>query len=716
MNFWRPYPLLRLIIPFLSGIVIGICLPVFSAIPTPVYVLIPLISFFLIMLSKRYYGFRFRYFTGLLLFVFFIFTGYELSHSAITKLCRQKSSPQDGFYLLELTEQPVVKSSYMRIFCKARYKRDQEAKWIPVTGNYLLNMKMNVSQRPLFYGDILVVKTNWQEIRNTANPNCFNYSEYLSRRGIHYQAWVEDGDWIKVLRSGGWLKSWSFTLRDHLLDLLRNNKLKGNEFAVAAALLLGQVNELETGLRKAYAASGAMHILSVSGMHVGVIYLFFNFFLGFLDRRKTGRLLKTFIMLCLIWGYAFITGLSPSVVRASTMLSFIITGKALNRHPEPLNILAASLFFILILDPLIIREIGFQLSYLAVTGIYLLYKPVYDCMVTSLWFWDKVWSVLSISLVAQLATGPLSLYYFHQFPNYFLLTNLFIAPLSSLIIYTGIIALGFGAVTLVSVIMTSALGGLVSGLNFIIRFVESLPFSITSGVYLTMPELLIFYTLIILACIFLIKKKQVLVFPILICIIILQFSFLYYKLDRLEMNRITVYNLKGLSGIELSGNGRADFFYDSHVIKGFSQKLDYATALITPGWEARKIERKRLYWLGSSSVKNARDPTHVRWKKWNHFMQFESKRIAIVNEKFSPDTNAVIFLDFIIISGNPKISIRELRKFFPQGEIVIDASNHPYNVTKWLKEAAMFRISCHAVTRDGAFVREFKKDVCILEK
>ncbi len=716
MNFWRPYPLLRLIIPFLSGIVTGICQPVFPAIPIPVYVLIPLFSFFLIILSKRYYGFRFRYITGLLLFVFFIFSGYELSHSAITRLCKQKSSPEDGFYLLELTEQPVVKSSYVKIFVMARYKRNQGEKWIPVTGNYLLNMKMNISQRPLFYGDIIVVKTNWQEIRNTANPNCFNYSEYLSRRGIHYQAWVEDGDWITVLRSGGWLKSYSFTLRDNLLDLLRNNNLKGNEFAVAAALLLGQVNELETGLRKAYAASGAMHILSVSGMHVGVIYLFFNFLLGFLDRTKTGRLLKTFIMLFLIWGYAFITGLSPSVVRASAMLSFIITGKALNRHPEPLNILAASLFFILILDPLIIREIGFQLSYLAVTGIYLLYKPVYDCLVTSIWFWDKVWSVLAISLVAQLATGPISLYYFHQFPNYFLLTNLFISPLSSLIIYTGIMALGFGAVPLVSGIMTSALGGLVSGLNFIIRFVESLPFSITRGVYLTLTELLIFYALIILACIFLIKKKHVLVFPILTCMIMLQFSFIFHKLERTKMSRITVYNLKGLSGIELSTNDWADFFYDTQGIKGFAQKLDHATALITPGWEARKIKRKRLYWIGSTWLKNARDPILFRWKKWNHFIQFESKRIAIINEYISPGTNAEINLDFIIISGNPKISIRDLRKIFPLGEIVIDASNHPYNVTKWLKEAAKSGITCHAVTRDGAFVREFKKDVCILEK
>lgn len=707
MNPWRPYPLLRILLPFLSGIISGICYQSVFSLPVTVFPPALFVCFCLILLSKRLYGFAFRGMTGLVIVIFSFFLGSELSSSALKSADRPEKIPEDGWYLLEISEPPLVRTASVKVMVAGRFIYQQN-QWKPVKGNYSLQLKMNFSERPLFCGDFLYAYVVWQKIRNTANPFSFNYAAYLAGKGIYYQSWIENRDWIKVnLRTADLIRSFSFSLRNRLLEVLRKNSMEGQEFAVAAALLLGYVDELDPGLKKAYSATGAMHILSVSGMHVGIIYLFFNVIFGYMDRRKFLRVCKTILMLLLIWFYAFLTGLSPSVLRAATMLSFIITGKALSRTPETFNILAASLLFILILDPLIIRDLGFQLSYLAVGGICLLYQPVYDWVVTSGWLWDKIWSVLAVSIVAQLATCPVSLYYFHQFPNFFLLTNLFVVPLSSLIIYLGILALGFGTVPIISICLTKILGGLVWILNFVIQGIEQLPFSTSRGIYLTLYEMLMLYLILILVYILFMKRRFGIIFPVIICLIVLESSFLYRKIGRLMSNSITVYNIKGMACFEFSGNSRAALMYDFRDHESFATRLDKAVESIMPAWDALDLKQRSLFWLGSACMNNYKDPLRSRWIRNGSYIQFETKRIGILNGKIPKHVNSKLNLDFLIISGNPMIHLQDVLRVYKVQVIIIDATNYTTRIERWVSEAGKLGIRCHAVSRDGAFVYEF---------
>ena len=192
--------------------------------------------------------------------------------------------------------------------------------------------------------------------------------------------------------------------------VLRNNGIRGREFAVAGALLLGYVDEVDNDLMRDYASTGVIHILSVSGMHVGVIFLVFERLLAFMEKRKNGVYIKAFLIIGLTWLYAFITGLSPPVMRAAAMLSLVVTGKAMKRHPGIFNNLAASVIFLLVLQPFMLADPGFQLSYVAVAGIVLFYKPISSLYLPDNRVLQKVWPIMAVSVAAQLVyTSPMSL-------------------------------------------------------------------------------------------------------------------------------------------------------------------------------------------------------------------------------------------------------------------------------------------------------------------
>ena len=269
--------------------------------------------------------------------------------------------------------------------------------------------------------------------------------------------------------------------REKMKDILLKTGMQLEERAVVNALLLGDKRELDPELRQGYANTGAMHILAVSGMHVGIIYLFLEFLLSFLKKWRHGIRIQSVILLLMIWLYALITGLSPSVFRAAIMISFIIVARATHRYTQMFNTLALSMLFILLFNPALLYGVGFQLSYLAVLGIMVLYKPIKRVIPVTNWAGDKLWSLAAVSLAAQTGTFPLVLHVFQQFPNYFLLTNLLIAPLASLIMYTGIGVLAGSFVPWIFEGVSWLLNLLVWILNQVIHFIDQLPGTTTPG-------------------------------------------------------------------------------------------------------------------------------------------------------------------------------------------------------------------------------------------
>ena len=709
MNSWRPYPLLRLVVPFIAGIIIefssGIkyCSPWLATVGLTVLLAVNL------LVPRFIPGYSYRWICGLLINIFFVMAGYE-----ITSINRSSNDPDylgrhpDGLFIANITEPPAVNKTSVKAILKIRY-RLAAGRWERTCGLALVYLQLQHNEQGLQYGDYLLLRTGFAEITDNSNPHVFNYAVYLKNRGISHRGYAAPYGWTKLnISPAGIFKRMAFQFRDRLLNVLRENHVEGKEFAVSAALLLGYVDELDAGLRKDYAASGAMHILSVSGMHVGIIYIFLEFLLGFLNKNKPGRIFKAIILLVFIWFYALLTGLSPCVLRSAAMLSLPIIGKSLNRSPDIYNIVAASLIFILAMDPMLVTDIGFQLSYLAVIGIVILYKPIYNLYVTSAWLPDKIWSLLAVSIAAQLATLPITLYTFHQFPNYFMLTNVFVVPLSSLIIYVGIFVLVVGTIPVVSMVSAKVLIFLVWLLNSIIHFIEQLPCSTIKGVFISSPEMLVLYLIIAAGFLFLTFRRTMFLWIFLVAAIVFNLFLIKFKVDRLHSSRFLVFNARHASVYEFSCQNKAMIFTKEDPLSDSDSKR-MNQEIVRADMDAHGIGYRSDFGPGKPLYGHELQTSLIPLFHCGNFFQSGNCRIGILNKPIPKGFCKQINVEILILSGGPKVAIGEAVNLFHPKQVIIDAANSRFRTLQWMKEASVLKVPCHAVTVNGTFEKEIKK-------
>ena len=701
MNPWKQYPLIRVFIPFAGGIVAGLDAGRLSD-----FLLIILCSGFLAGLAFLLFflkgiDYKNRWIAGLIIHPMVFTLSFTNTNSFRVIHINHHHSGTREIFIGDVSEQPVQKGKSTRAIIRIIAVKDKGS-WRRVNEKVLAWIRNDRQDEGLMYGDRLLFRCTLQEIPPPGIPNTFDYRAFLNSKGIFCQAYVSPDSRITLGRKGlNPLIRISLRLRDRLLQVFRDNKVEGREFAVAGALLLGYTDEIDQGLIRDYAATGAMHILSVSGMHVGIIFLVLDKLLQFMQRKKSGMLLKTILVILFIWTYALITGLSPAVLRAAAMLSLVVTGKAMKRNPEVLNILIASVFFLLYMDPSLLMDVGFQLSYLAVLGIVILYRPIYDLYVTSNWLPDKIWAIMAVSIAAQLATTPVSLYYFHQYPNYFMLTNLFVVPLSSLVIYLGILVLALGSVPLLSVLLAKSLIFLVWLLNSSIHLIETFPYSVTKGVYITITEMLLFYAFIILMIIWLFLKRKIFLFASIVLLIMSCTCLSVSKYKRDNGRKIIVYNIRNTSLIDFTGD-------KENFLAGDIFNLDdYTRSQLNTNRVASGITNQFIFLIHPLVNNDHRFNRKRFFFKCGNFMQFHGKRVGVFNRSMPPGTGQKLRLDLLIISKNPRMTIRELMQLFTFRKIIIDASNPAWKTKQWMEEAKLLKVDCYSVSQSGVFIDIF---------
>jgi competence protein ComEC len=704
MNSWRPYPLLRTVIPFMAGIIAEIVTG-FPGFWFPALMCGLLLVSQVLPLALNNY--RLRWITGLIFNLLFLLAGYEIAFYH-----RPENDPDfigtfpEGLFIATIAEPPVVSVAGIKAMLHVRFCCEHGT-WVRRTGKVLGYLKFRTGNAGVQYGDQILLRAIFTEISDNSNPHSFNYAVYLQNKGVTHRVYAAPWCWKPInIESSGYIRNVAFQVRDRLLDILRHNHVEGREFAVAAALLLGYVDDLDADLRRDYAATGAMHILSVSGMHVGIIYIFLEFLLGFLNRTKPGRFFKAVLLLIFIWFYALVTGLSPCVLRSAAMLSLPILGKSLNRSPDMYNIISASIILILALDPFLLTDVGFQLSYLAVTGIILLYKPIYDLFVTSAWLVDKIWSILAVSIAAQVATLPITLYTFHQFPNYFMVTNLFVVPLSSLIIYDGILLLVAGYMPVISLFSAKLFIFLIWLLNTIIHFIEQLPCSTIRGIFISGAGMILLYIIIGALFLFFTLRRISFFFVFLGTAAILGSLILDGRIQRLRSAGIIVFNSSHESLCLFRSQDKAVIFYKAETT-GNMKSGRPNHALTVSAMQALGIKFCREYWLGQLNRKPDYLTNYFPMKISGNFILFSDHRIAFVMSSFPRGFNHQIDVDIVIISGNPGIKISDISRIYHPSQIIIDATNPRFKTLKWMKEADNLGIHSHAVTVNGAFQKEF---------
>ena len=549
----------------------------------------------------------------------------------------------------------------------------------------------------LKYGDVIVLTGKLSAPVGPLNPGEFDFNEYLKQNGINYTSYLSGSSWKLIgYEPVNPIIALAGTVRSRVLELLQQNGLSGDNYAVAAAVLLGYDDSMESELKQDYIMAGAMHILCVSGLHVGIIYLVVNFLLGFMINNRTNNILKAALLLLTVWAYATLTGLSPSVQRASIMISVFIIGELLIRNRDTYNTLAISALLLLLINPYLLFNVGFQLSYAAVIGIVTFHQPIYKLIYIKNFILDKVWSISVLSFAAQLATFPIATYYFHFFPPWFWLTNLFTFPLSFLIIATGLIFVLTAWIPLIAGVVGFILSGLVFLLNYSVGFVKYLPFPGIEDIHTSLPMLIGIYITLIMIYILFTKKRIRLLLPVFSLILIISFLSIFHRYEVVSQKRMVIYSINLHRAYEFIDGKNQIILADSSFINN-----DLGEYQIRNSRSLWGLSDNRFFISDSSSfASNIVD-------KIDNFILFDNLTILISNgeTKYYPLSKRYP-VDMLIISGRKRTDIDNMHKALKINKVIIDSSVPSWKRKNIISTCSNLGLSCYDVNSDGALIVE----------
>ncbi len=571
-GFWHQIPFIRIVIPIIIGIGINLFFPI------PIITISVLLSISLLTLFIIWKVFHYQFYNNVF-GVFFnaslLLSGIAL-HSSHNHLNYQTHYTKTyGEYLVvEINEPGQMRKNSIK--CKANVLQViSQGKSIPVDGNLMIYFeKDSTILAQLKYGTRIIIKNTSQEIKGPQNPYEFNYKRYLAFNQIYRQAYITKNNFALIDQLGGNIL-WKIAYQAQAffnVSLLKY--VQGvNEIAISKALLYGYDDEIDPELVRAYSNTGTLHVLAVSGMHVGLIFWLINLVLKYFDKRQYQRVLKAIISLIIIWAYSLLCGLSPSILRASVMFSFVALGNIVKNKPNVNNTLAASAFVLLLFDSNMIANVGFQLSFLAVFGIVNIQKYF------KLWFsfnskiGNEVWNIISVSIAAQLATFPLGLLYFHQFPVYFIASNLLIIPLTTLVIFVAIamifmagLAQLFSVFTYAAMALGWAVKWLIYITNIIVLWLEKLPYSFISGIQINEIETILIFIAVAYTCSYFITRKQYLAKLGLVFFILVFLVNAYEDFKIQQQKFITVYNINQTFAMQIFDGNKSILIVDSSLL------------------------------------------------------------------------------------------------------------------------------------------------------
>ena len=591
---WSSFPFLRFTIAFTGGILFYIHVAFeFNPLPCLTVALASYILLFLLTFRKDYFHplKPFLGFTALSILFFlgylYAFTADETKNPDHIYQCKTKIQ----FYTAHISDDTQEKEKNFKTEADIREVKTEKG-WQSAEGKIILYIdKKNFQQ--LAYGDILLIKGSPEETKAPANPEEFDYKKYLHFNHILHQDYIKGKNYSIIQHDPDNLITQTSLLVSAKSDLVLKKFISGdNEYKIASALILGVKNNIDNDLKVAYSSTGAMHILAVSGLHVALILQILTISMGWLKfSRKTKRLLP-FAIIALLWFYAFITGMSASVLRAVLMFSLIILAKAFERNTNIYNTLACSAFILILWNPFFIMDVGFQLSYVAVLGIVYFHPKIYLWYQSKNYWYDKIWMISSVSIAAQLATFPLGLLYFHQFPLSFLISNLIAIPLSFLVLYMGVILLIFQLVPVINVVAGWFTEMMIWGMNALILLIDQIPFSSLTNIDIDIPEAVLIYTFIIFFAAFFFFKKLRYAFICLIIIFILSAFQISEIIEEKNQKKVIVFNIKNhvavgfIEGTDmnlvsdstiLADKNKMKFHIEPYLIKNGVKNIHHAT-------------------------------------------------------------------------------------------------------------------------------------------
>lgn len=682
MNDYAKYPFVRMLLPYALGIWCCVCLPSVR-LPMAAMVAVALVLFAFAAATafvlKRY---RFNWLFGTVMSCYLFMAGYAMTrvHEAELQKDYFRSYESDAtYYVARVYDDPTERERNIRTVLQLEYQFGDSLPSRPVTGKVMAYFPKSDSAFALHYGDLIAIPAPIREVSGAKNPEEFDYRAYLFRKGITGQVFLKDDTWLDLqTNNANPIYAFSYRFRDVLLASLHRSGLSDNEFGVAAAILLGYDDKLADEVRKNYVAAGSMHILCVSGMHVGIIYLLASFLLGFLNRKKWQVTLKQVLLLFLIWFYALIAGLSPSILRSALMISFVIIGEVIRRKGFIVNSIAASAFILLCINPNNLFEIGFLLSYSAVVGIVVLQHPIYDLLYVKNKLLDKAWEITAVALAAQVATIPYTLFYFNQFTTYFWLSNLFMTPISFVVVISGMVLLMVSWIPYVNTLVGYLVWGAVYVMNWLVAKIESLPLSIVKGLYVSDFEFAMLLLAFVLLLLLVTLRRRRLFIAMLSAVLLFMVSLTIRLYQSGNQDTMTVFSLRNHTAVDFVRGGEHVLLADSTLMADEST-VDYS---LKGAWAKRHLSSR------PQVVGFDEDFSNDYLMKKSDLVSFDGKLLALWDGRCVDDSLSWrLPVDYLLVTGLQSPDVQSIVNAFDPQALLIDGTVPSWLAERWMHQS-----------------------------
>ncbi len=596
-------PFIRFVIP----LCLGVSMPLISSLSHPYTILILFEVIWLILMIFRKGNFYSQPLWGVFLFLLlFIFGQERVRKNAIIFPVLPKQQ-----YFVVVDEYPEEKEKTFRLV-------GQFVNQEPRILVYLPKSSLVKNAKP---GDVFSFEGSPELLKNDGNPFEFDYCRYLKSRGIGYRIFLKESQYclINKAKQPNIFRN-ALIVRKKFVDCLSHSGISSENVHLIGSISFGAREEVDKETIQSFTNTGVIHVLAVSGMNVGLIYVILDFLFRFLKSRRFGYFLHSFIMLSGIWSYTLITGMSPSILRAAMMFSFVLLGTTLKRSSGIFNSLAVSAFLLIALNPEIIRDAGFQLSYAAVLSIVVIQPHIYKQIEFGRRLPDKIWLLISVTLAAQMGTIPFTLLFFHQFPVYFLLANMIVIPLVTLILYLSFVVVFLSFISGFLATLVAFVLNLCTDLVLLtVNSVEKLPHSILRGLYPSYFQLGVIL-LIGICLVYYIKSKRImLIQTVLVLAIVLAISSgvaLFYRQSRAE---VVFFNIPGTRALALTSGRNAIVIYDR--CGNTVEKIGY---FMKPYFGERRIRNVEMFCLTDSLRFNGKNICAFR-----DFIFFKGIRIYV---------------------------------------------------------------------------------------
>lgn len=698
MKQWAPFPFVRISLSFIAGILL------YLYTGREFRYSLELLAFFLALylvlylVSRRVKTLEANTITGIAGLLCFVAGGLWVTHlhtESHRPLHLNHLSGIPAYYVGVVDDYVVQKPGFQNTVLQVEQVQ-VNGHWQPAEGKVQLSVPHDSNREyEVSYGDRLLIKGTPLPVAPPANPHQFDYRRYLANKQVYHRHFLQLHQY-QLLGSDppNPVLNFSIHLRRKLDALLKESIEERREYGISSALMLGVKDELDNEILQVYNNTGTTHVLAVSGLHVGLIYSVLMLFLVYVNRTRRQKIAVAAFLIAFLWMYAFITGLSPSVLRAVVMFSLMTVARTISRRPNIYNTLGIAAFFLLLYDPYYLLDVGFQLSFLAVFGIVYLQPLLYKILTFDNWLLDKVWALFTISVAAQLITFPLGLLYFHQFPVYFWLANLVVVPLSTLALYTGVAALAFSWVPFLSYLVFQSHFWSIWFMNeFTIR-VHQLPEALINGIDISQTQAWLLYGLMLFLILFLAYKQlRYLAVATVVMAVLATLEILEIDSQR-NQRSLVVYNMRNATALSFVQGQQGAVLSDQPLAP------QNFTFNIQPYLWHKGVPEAAQYTFADATVPGI---SHTLLPDSNSLLVWQGKRVLVLSKPIKMQPLSEFEVDYVLLTRNVRVKPEELQPF-RFNKLVLDASNAPWYLQRLRPQLAEAGIDFYDVTEKGALV------------